>query len=186
VFPLGELQHDLGDDFTCTAALVLAVLATKAPETRELLRHYRLAEMLFWRLLEGLPDRPGIHGKEHWQRVFANAVRIGFLTAGADPFVLAAFAALHDSRRESDSSDPEHGARAAALARDLAASGLLALRADQLDVLCDALVDHDRGLVSDNPTTGVCWDADRLDLPRVGIEVDPRFLSTVAARALIA
>jgi hypothetical protein len=38
--------------------------------------------------------------------------------------------------------------------------------------------------VTDDPTVGACWDADRLDLPRVGVTVDPRLLSTAAARNL--
>ena len=34
-----------------------------------------------------------------------------------------------------------------------------------------------------NPTVGVCWDADRLNLWRVEIKPDPRFLSTQPARS---
>jgi hypothetical protein len=37
------------------------------------------------------------------------------------------------------------------------------------------------GLKGD-PLVGVCWDADRLDLWRVGIKPDPRDLSTEAAK----
>lgn len=33
-----------------------------------------------------------------------------------------------------------------------------------------------------NPTIGVCWDADRLDLTRVGMTPKPKLLSTQAAR----
>ena len=33
-----------------------------------------------------------------------------------------------------------------------------------------------------HPTVAVCLDADRLQLPRVGITVDPRRLSTTTAR----
>jgi uncharacterized protein len=36
--------------------------------------------------------------------------------------------------------------------------------------------------VSADPTIGVCWDADRLDLPRVGRTIQPRLLNTGAAR----
>ncbi|TML82741.1 MAG: hypothetical protein E6G09_09645, partial [Actinobacteria bacterium] len=38
----------------------------------------------------------------------------------------------------------------------------------------------DRGLTTTNPTIGCCWDADRLDLGRVGIEPDPELMSTIA------
>ena len=37
------------------------------------------------------------------------------------------------------------------------------------------------GLVSEDPTVGACWDADRLDLPRVGIQPDPALFSTARA-----
>ena len=36
--------------------------------------------------------------------------------------------------------------------------------------------------VSDDPTTGACWDADRLNLWRVGITPAARLLSTTEAR----
>lgn len=39
-----------------------------------------------------------------------------------------------------------------------------------------------RGLTTTNPTIGCCWDADRLDLGRVGIEPDPELMSTDAGR----
>ena len=35
--------------------------------------------------------------------------------------------------------------------------------------------------MSDDPTIGTCWDADRLHLPRVSIEPNPAFFSTPAA-----
>ena len=42
-------------------------------------------------------------------------------------------------------------------------------------------VEHTDGTISDDPTIGCCWDADRLDLPRVGMQPDPALLSTEAA-----
>jgi uncharacterized protein len=51
-------------------------------------------------------------------------------------------------------------------------------------VLCEACTYHADGQVSDDPTIGVCWDADRLDLPRVGIGIDRKYLSTAAARSI--
>jgi hypothetical protein len=38
------------------------------------------------------------------------------------------------------------------------------------------------GQLSTDPTVGVCFDADRLDLGRVGIEPDPELISTDAGR----
>ena len=59
---------------------------------------------------------------------------------------------------------------------------LLPLSSDHIDLLATAVALHADGQVSVDPTVGVCWDADRLHLPRVGIDPDPSLLSTVAAR----
>jgi hypothetical protein len=42
---------------------------------------------------------------------------------------------------------------------------------------------HADGLTSADPTVGACWDADRLNLWRVGVAPDRRLLSTAAARS---
>jgi len=52
----------------------------------------------------------------------------------------------------------------------------------RLTVLREACILHDRGKVSADATTGVCWDADRLDLPRVGIAPAPRLMSTAEGK----
>ena len=189
VRPLGELHNDFVDEFFCVAALVLGVHEVDVPV---LIEHdlgrpeYRcgLAEQLFWLLLCRVLFREGIHGTEHWQRVLANGLFIALVTPEADPFVIAAFAALHDAYRLEDGNDPEHGSRAAQHARSFGNLGTLSLSLEQLDTLCVALEEHDRGGVTEHPTIGACWDADRLDLPRVGVEVDPSFLSMPAALAL--
>ena len=46
-----------------------------------------------------------------------------------------------------------------------------------------ACEEHTNGGVGRDLTVGVCWDADRLNLWRVGIQPDPRLLSTEAARS---
>jgi uncharacterized protein len=124
----------------------------------------------------------GIHGPGHWRRVRANALALATLTEGADPHVVELFALLHDSRRLNDDHDPEHGPRAAALARELAAAALLALDAARLDLLADACARHTDGDTTADPTIGCCWDADRLELSRLGIRPNPSYLSTRAAR----
>jgi uncharacterized protein len=123
-----------------------------------------------------------IHGVDHWRRVGENGATLAADTPGADGRVIAAFSALHDSQRFSDGRDPQHGARAAELARDQSRG--LRLWYGQLETLCAALVDHDRGRISDDPTIGCCWDSDRLDLVRLGMRVRPELLSTEAGRRL--
>ena len=60
----------------------------------------------------------GIHGLPHWARVLVNARRLAVET-GADPTVIELFAVFHDARRRNEGHDPEHGSRAANLARSL-------------------------------------------------------------------
>ena len=122
-----------------------------------------------------------LHGLAHWERVCENGVALAGATDGADPEVVGLFALFHDSMRVNDGRDPDHGRRGSALARELA--GLLPLEQWQLEQLTTACDGHTDGFVSDDPTVGACWDADRLDLPRVGIQPTARLLSTVAARA---
>lgn len=101
---------------------------------------------------------------------------------GADILVVEHFAALHDSCRWSDGRDWEHGPCAAAFVRELRPEELLPLEAGQLELLAKACRTHTHGTATDDPTVGTCWDADRLDLLRVGIRPDPRYLATEAAR----
>ena len=126
-----------------------------------------------------------LHGPDHWQRVERNGLDIAGRTSGADLLLVRLFAVLHDSHRCNEGHDPEHGPRAAAWARELSAVGkYFQLDPHRLDVLCDAITYHDKGRVSDDPTVGTCWDADRLDLPRVGIRPAPRLMSTARGKHL--
>jgi uncharacterized protein len=123
-----------------------------------------------------------LHGDEHWRCVAATGLELAAWVAGSDRILGFCFGLLHDTRRLTDGADPAHGARAAAFAEELHREGVLTLDEMRLAVLADALVLHSRGLVSDDPTTGICWDADRLHLPRVSIAPRPELLSTRAAR----
>lgn len=142
---------------------------------------------MFDRILAAVLDRATsgdsrLHGLTHWRTVARIGRELSTATPGADAEIVGAFAALHDSQRITDGHDPEHGARAAFVARELRAAGILDLDDARLALLCRALVDHDRGQVSSDPTIGACWDADRLDLGRVGVKPIASLLSTKAAR----
>lgn len=127
-----------------------------------------------------VPPVDGIHGLPHWERVRDNGRRLAAST-GADPVVVEYFAALHDACRHNDNHDLRHGPRAAELVRRLDPS-LLPLDADRLDTLAEACRTHTSGTTTDDPTIATCWDADRLDLLRVGTRPDPKYLVTEAAR----
>ena len=136
-----------------------------------------LPRRLLDRVMDGYRlDLAGIHGPGHWRRVRANGLALAARTNGADPAVIELFALLHDSRRHDDNEDPDHGDRAAALVHDLAAAALLPLDSVRLALLADACSRHTRGEVSDDPTIGCCWDADRLDLSRLLIRPRDRLL----------
>lgn len=91
------------------------------------------------------------------------------------------FALLHDSQRVNEGCDEGHGARAAWFAVQLNRDGLLGLNSRQLDWLRQACEEHSNGKTQAAPTVQACWDADRLDLGRVGTYPNPRFLCTEAA-----
>lgn len=121
------------------------------------------------------------HGEEHWRCVTATGLALAPTVGGVDATLVFCFGLLHDTRRVNEAVDPEHGERAAAFADELRAEGVLPLADQRFDLLASALVHHSNGLVSPDPTTGTCWDADRLHLPRVAIQPRPDLLSTRAA-----
>lgn len=84
------------------------------------------------------------HGPIHWACVAAAGHTLCELTPEADRELVLYFAMLHDSMRETDGLDPDHGARAAELAESLQESGDLDLDEDRLATLTEALVYHDK------------------------------------------
>jgi uncharacterized protein len=118
-----------------------------------------------------------VHGPIHWARVLENGLRLAPLTGG-DPVVVVHFAIFHDSCRENDGGDYMHGPRAAKWIRTLD----LGMTAAQQNLLIEACAGHTNAFQSSDATVGTCWDADRLDIGRVGPIVDPDYLSTRAAK----
>lgn len=132
------------------------------------------------KILEGYAlDPNGIHGINHWLQVNENACRLAE-SEGIQSDVFSLFAVFHDSRRLNDSTDPDHGPRGAALARELHGEFFELSEAD-LDRLCDACEFHTSQTHHDDPVIGICFDADRLDLPRVGIATDAHYLNSLSA-----
>ena len=126
------------------------------------------------------PD--SIHGPSHWRRVEQNALKIA-ASNGAVVEVVRLFAVFHDSRRENDGVDFEHGERGAEYAASLRGT-LFDLTDLHLDLLQYACRWHTHGRLSDDPTIGACWDADRLDLARIGMTPKAEFMSTTLGRIL--
>jgi len=123
-----------------------------------------------------------LHGPSHWRRVEANGLLIAECS-GADITVVRLFALFHDSRRENECRDHGHGSRGADLAHTLR-NNEFELDDARFDLLVEACEGHTDLTHHDHPTIGTCWDADRLDLPRVGITPKPVFLNTAKAKEL--
>ena len=121
----------------------------------------------------------GIHGANHWARVLHHGRTIGVLRK-ADLMVIELFSFLHDSCRLSDRQDIWHGERAAEFAHGIHGD-YYNLTPAQLDKLCYAMKHHSGGDVSIDSTIQTCWDADRLDLGRVGIMPAAAYLSEEAS-----
>ncbi len=122
----------------------------------------------------------GRHGLGHWARVLENGERLASLT-GARLDVVQLFAVFHDACRRNEGLDPGHGGRGAGLARKLRGT-LFTLDPEGLSLLERACARHTHRQTDPDITVATCFDADRLDLPRVRISVDPRRLATEQAR----
>jgi uncharacterized protein len=125
----------------------------------------------------------GYHGVVHWARVMENGLRVAEAN-GADCDVVALFALFHDSRRVNESRDDGHGLRGGELAQSLQGT-LIHLDDARFDLLFHACRLHTDGLIDGNPTLQACWDADRLDLARVGVMPKPQRLCTDTAGELL-
>ena len=123
-----------------------------------------------------------IHGPGHWRSVEKFGRELAS-RSGADLTVVCLFAWFHDAYRHDDGEDPDHGRRAAEAVVELQGN-LFHLAAETLEKLRYACAYHADGMVSDDPTLGTCWDADRLDLGRVGIMPAPEFMSTEAGKRM--
>lgn len=132
-----------------------------------------------------LGRKSSVHGLWHWEKVERNAVKLAKATPEADRIVCQLFALVHDSKRANEDDDPDHGERAAEFVEKLYKKDKIPITIVQKELLTYACRLHEKGQVSDNPTIGVCWDADRLDLTRVGITPDPKLLSTKAGKDLM-
>lgn len=125
-------------------------------------------------------DVDGIHGLSHWLRVERHGHRLAAAT-GAAPDFITCFALVHDVARRDDGRDVAHGRRAALMLPALRGR-LFDCDDETLARLAFACRLHTFGGPRGDLDTWVCWDADRLDLWRCGIQPDPALLHTAAAR----
>jgi uncharacterized protein len=160
------------------------------------------------RKLAGFARHPSqIHGPAHWARV----QRFGALLAETEDLPPAArtcvevFAQIHDLAREDDGGGNQH-AIDGAFYMDEVVSAVFdgQLSHDQIETIRAAIRYHSDGTVAQQAsedglfeglewprdllvrTVGCCWDADRIDLLRVGIYPAPEFMSTSGWRDVLA
>ena len=138
-------------------------------------------------------DWKGIHGASHWSRVRLNGLKIAKKNC-ARTDVIELFAFLHDSRRLNDYADPFHGKRASQYARELRGK-FFEIDDNGFELLQTACEFHSDSIPESDITIHTCWDADRLDLGRVGIKPlserlfteiakEPLFLESAYARSI--
>lgn len=122
-----------------------------------------------------------VHGVSHLMSVAATAARIAHAT-GEDVMSATVGGFLHDCARQNDGNGEGHARESAQMARSI-----IVKHFGELDVnrICSAIADHAAGKTTADGLAAAIWDADRLDLARLGIVVDPAYLSTALARRLL-
>ena len=131
-----------------------------------------------------LPNYPlraeGTHGVSHWARVLENGAALA-KTTQADLQIVLLFAVFHDCQRLNEGWDDGHGLRGAEMAREYRGTHF-ELSDRRFELLFEACAYHTDGLTYGDPTVLTCWDADRLDLGRVGAWPDRDRLCTDATK----
>ena len=92
------------------------------------------------------------------------------------------FAYFHDCMRENEGRDKGHGPRGAVFA--MKHRDIIELNDVQFKQLTDACKGHTYGTRPECITINTCWDADRLDLGRVGITPDSSYLHNEEAKRI--
>ena len=116
------------------------------------------------------------HDVEHWDRV-AKFGRLLF-KEGADIDVIMPFAFLHNSERENNVYDEEHGLRASKQIDIIRETELKNLNDRQIAKLKRACELHTIKHRTGDMTVDICFGADRMDLLRIGIMPSPERITT--------
>ena len=125
-------------------------------------------------------DHGGYHGFDHWMRVLQSGQKLAEME-NASLQIVEMFCLLHDTQRHNEKREPEHGARAADYAHSIQGK-CSDPSSEDMELLDEALRYHSDGYTEADITVQVCWDADRLDLARVGIKPVAHRLCTNSAQ----
>ena len=135
----------------------------------EKIKHYALSRFKLY---------SSLHGIEHWNKVYYFGMKLAESDSNVNKRVVALFAYLHDCERKDDCEDEQHGIRSAKKLYNISETLLKDLSDDEFELLYKAIYYHNSGRTTTNPTIGACFDADRLDLGRCEITLDPDLMST--------
>ena len=141
----------------------------------EALRDFCIKRIPIWKL--------NIYGKSHFDNVMRNGMTL--LVPLANKNVIIAFAYLHDVERSNDANDRSHGEKAALLVDAIKNIYLSEFTEDEISLLKEACKLHGRTHKTGNITLDICLDADRLDLPRMGIIPTPEQMATEKGAELV-
>ena len=140
-------------------------------------------EAVWYRVLKDTPVAYySIHGPEHWARVERNGLYVAQKTE-ANKTIVQLFAVFHDCMRWNDAVDPGHGHRGAEYAVQIK-DELINIPPDDFDKFYYACEWHTDKRTTDDVTVAACWDADRLDIGRVGYILDPQFMNSKPAQEI--
>ena len=123
-----------------------------------------------------------IHGFKHWRTVEKNGLYLSQFT-NANPKIISYFAYFHDSMRVNEHIDNGHGYRGGRYA--MLNKELLGLSDEDLRILYRACAGHTGGVNPSCDTIACCWDADRLDIRRVGANLKLKFFNTKEAIRMV-
>ena len=133
-------------------------------------------------------DIDGLHGIKHWESVYKNTKLLAsYYNVNSDVFEL--FALLHDSKREDEDKDILHGKRAALFVKELIKLKVINLNHEDKNRLIFACSNHTKtnkkAKLFNDLVVQICFDADRLDIERVGLIPQEEYFSTSYAKKIV-
>ena len=135
-----------------------------------------------WVLKDTSVEHASIHGPDHWARVERNGLYVAQKT-GADKMIVQLFAVFHDCMRWNENIDPGHGRRGAEYAVQIK-NEFINISSNDFDKFYYACEWHTDQIKTDDITIAACWDADRLDIGRVGFILDPQYMNSKPAQEI--
>jgi hypothetical protein len=96
--------------------------------------------------------------------------------------IIEYFSILHDSKRQNEAKDINHGKRSAEFINSIREK-YINLSDEDYSILIEACIYHNTTKFHSDSIIQICWDADRLDILRAGIYPSPSFMNTKTAKS---